>query len=168
LLFGDLLLIRPDGSLLAFRKGYPPRWPYILASHLYVLTCAMFFRRRLVDEGMLFHPDFRDSGDMEWVVRVLRSGYRARHVRRYLAAFTMTGGNLSSGERARAEHRRLVADAPWPVRFFRTPLNAARLTEKFCHGAYCQRRPLRYQVYTGGTRRESLVADDPSFVWRRG
>src|SRR4051794_30732105 len=42
--FGDALLIKPDGSLLAYRKGYPPRWPYIVASHLYVLSCTMFMR----------------------------------------------------------------------------------------------------------------------------
>ncbi len=166
LLFGDLLLVRPDGTLIAFRRGYAPRWPYIAASHLYVLSCAMFFRRRLVDDGHFFDPRYRFCGDQEWVVRVLRAGYRARHVRRFLAAFTMTGGNLSEGEPARAERRRLAAAQPWPVRAGRLPLQVARLAEKLLSGAYCSGGPLEYEIRVDEGPRRRFRSERPSWRWR--
>ena len=170
ILFGSVLLIRPDGSLISYRKAYPPRWFYILASHLYVLSCAMFLRRWVVEEGDgFFDVRFRDVGDADFVVRLLRKGYRAEAVPRYLSAFTLTGQNMSAGENARRERMGMLADAPWWVRAFRLPLNAARLAEKLLHGAYHQRMPLEYAVYTDGElgARRGFAVSRASFRWPR-
>jgi len=93
--FGDALLIRPDGTLIACRKAYPLRWHYVLTSHLYALSCTMFFRDRVILDGQLFDCSLRDVADAAFVVKLLRSGYRGFHLRRYLAAFTLTGSNRS-------------------------------------------------------------------------
>jgi hypothetical protein len=166
-LFGDALLIRPDGRLAAYRKGFQPRWPYILASHLYVLSCTMFVRRRVVDEGFFFDTAWRDTGDAEFVVRLLRSGYRAAHVRRYLAAFTMTGSNMSAGPNARRETQRARSQAPRWVRTLRSPLNVARLVEKALSGAYRQDLPLQYSVYPDAEaeQRMEYSASTATFRW---
>ncbi len=58
-LFGNALLMRPDGTHVAYRKTIPPRWPYILASHLYLLSCAMFFRSRVFADGHRFDTRYR-------------------------------------------------------------------------------------------------------------
>ena len=80
MIFCNAYLIKPDGSLIAFRKGSKPRWYFVLASHLYVLTCTMFFRRRIIDDGFLMDSQFRIWGDVEFVVKLLRNGYNVRHV----------------------------------------------------------------------------------------
>ena len=54
LLFGNTLMIRPDGKLLAYRKGFIPRWPYIWASHMYVHSSSMFVRRRVFESNYYF------------------------------------------------------------------------------------------------------------------
>jgi glycosyltransferase involved in cell wall biosynthesis len=167
LLFGDALLVRPDGTLISYRKAYPPRWYYILSSHLYALSCAMFLRRRVVEDGFRFDDRLRDVGDQDFVARVLRAGYRARHVGRYLAAFTVTGTNMSGGENALREWRRALATAPRWVRTLRRPLNALRLAEKWRSGAYRQGMPLRYALYDGRPDRGRSVFEvhRGSFRW---
>lgn len=168
IVFGDALLIKPDGSLISYRKGYQPRWFYVLASHLYVLSCTMFVRRKIISHGFSFDDRLRDVGDADFVVRLLRHGYRATHAKRYLAAFTMTGNNMSAGENARSEMLQHAMTAPLWVRYLRHPVNAARLVEKAISGAYWQAMPLEYSVYgvDSTSERKAFNASEASFRWR--
>ena len=168
MLFGDALLIRPDGSLIAYRKGYQPRWFFILSSHLYVLSCTMFIRRKVIDDGFRFDERLKVIGDLDFVVRVLRQRYRVAHVKRYLAAFTMTGENMSVGQKALLEREKALETAPKWIKMLRWPLNVARLIEKLSSGAYWQRMPLQYSIYTLDdlVERRHLSADQVSFRWR--
>ena len=169
-LFGDALLVRPDGELLAFRKGYRLRRAYVVTSHLYVLSCTLFLRRRLLErEGDLFDIGWRAAGDAELVVRLLARGYRAMHLPRYLAAFTMTGSNLGASPTADAELARLRALAPGWMRALRLPLNVLRLAEKAARGVYSQRLPLRYALWESGAARarREYVATRASWRWPR-
>jgi len=170
ILFGGALLIRPNGSLISVRKAYRPIWPLIWASHLYVHSSSMFLRRRLIDDGEWFDPVLRGAGDWEFVPRVLRKGYRARTVRRFLSAFTMTGSNLSqSGSPALdADARRIVPTIPGWIRRFDVPLNAARRMLKAASGGYVHRHPVRYAVYdsASATQRTSFHVTRASTAWR--
>ncbi len=167
IVFGDALLIRPDGSLIAFRKSYPLRWSYVLAGHLYVLSCTLFFRRRVLEKGFRFNPEFRSVGDADFVVRLLRSGCRARHFRRYVAVFTMTGTNLSAEEKFRTEPSALAASAPIWVRALRPVLNMSRLAEKLLYGAYVNTGPIEYALYDDpGSARKYFSVRNASFRWK--
>jgi glycosyltransferase involved in cell wall biosynthesis len=168
MIFGDMVLIRPDGSLIAFRKGYQPRWFYILASHLYVPTCTMFSRRKIIDEGFYFDLNFKANADADFVVRVLRSGYALKHVKKYFAAFTMTGRNLSSETIAKKESAFMFNQSPVYIRKLKWFLNGLRFLEKFCSGAYFQKKPLEYSVYVKNneTQRKHFSATHPSFKWK--
>ena len=168
MIFADLILIRPNGALVAFRKGYQPRWYYILTSHLYVLSCTMFFRRRIIEQGFFFDTGYRAAGDAEFVVRVLRSGFNAKHVKRYFAAFTMTGTNLSVDPEAIKERKRLSASAPLYIKISKWLLNGTRLLEKFFSGAYFLGKSLQYAVYVEGMNgaRKSFSVNKASFRWK--
>ncbi len=167
MIFGDLLLIRPDGTLAAYRKGYQPRWYYIITSHLYVLTCTMFFRRKIIEKGFFFDTGLRAAGDEEFVVRVLRGGINAKHVKRYQAAFTITGKNLGADEQARQERKQLLAKAPFHINISILHLNFLRLMEKFFSGAYFQKKPLEYSVYVQGeNQRKTFCVENASSRWR--
>ncbi|MFH1111415.1 MAG: glycosyltransferase family 2 protein [Planctomycetota bacterium] len=170
IVFGDMLAIRPDGSLVAFRKSYPLHWWYIPVDHLYVFTCALFYRRKIIEDGFLFSTEFRDVSDADFIIRLLRAGYRPRHLRRYLSVYTMTGANLSLGERAVREKSRILESAPAWVRRGRHVLNGLRLAEKLLSGAYFQAGPISYSIYGSdpGAGRQVLMAEKPSFRWRAG
>jgi len=167
ILFGDTLVIRPDGSLISYRKGFQPRWFYIVASELYLFSCTMFLRRAVLSDGLQFDNCLKAIGDRDFVVRLLRHGYRAAHVRRYLSAFTMTGKNMSIGDNAANERRLALAAAPKWIRLLRYPLNFVRLCEKFISGAYWQKMPLEYSVYNSSDciERSAFKVWKSSFRW---
>jgi len=167
IIFGDLLLIRPDGQLVAFRKSYMPRWRYILTSHLYVLTCTMFFRRTIIDSGLFFDTSYKAVADAHFVVRVLRSRFKPWYVREYFAAFTITGKNMSINPEAILEQKQLLDAAPLYVRLLKYPLDGLRLFEKFMSAAYKQVTPLKYSVYIDEPfdKRKDFVAEDVSPWW---
>ncbi|MBM4156147.1 MAG: hypothetical protein FJ221_14150 [Lentisphaerae bacterium] len=170
LLFGDHLLVRGDGSLLARRRVPPVRWPYVLASHLHGLSCAMFFRRRVWEAGIRFDPSYRSVGDADWVVRVLRAGFRAGTTDRPLAAFTLGPGNLSRQAASREEEWRLLAGAPAWIRAGRAALNLARRAEMAARGA-CRRTPfIEYELFTGDDppARTRFEARDIEWRWPKG
>ncbi len=168
MIFGHALVIRPDGGLIAYRKAYQPRWFYVVSSHLYMLTCTMFFRRRILDDGFRFDTNFKAAGDLDFVVRLLRHGYRIRCVRRYLSLFTMTGSNLGATDLTARETHDVLAAAPAWIRALKVPLNMARLIEKFVSGAYWQTMPLSYSLYVSDDSHRSLMSGQAaSFRWPR-
>jgi glycosyltransferase involved in cell wall biosynthesis len=168
MIFGHALLIRPDGTLIAFRKSYRPRWSYILSSHLYLLTCAMFFRKRIIDDGVFTDPRYRIIGDRDFVLRILKNGYKVKHVDQYLSVYTMTGQNLSNDNNVQQERNTLVGRTPAWAPKFSGLLAVARLTEKFFSGAYFQKMPLEYSVYIDkdAKSRKKFCARKASFRWK--
>ena len=167
-IFGDALLIRPDGSFIAYRKGYPPRFLYIATSHLYVLTCTMFLRRRVIEAGYLFDCNFKVIGDFDFVLRLLRAGFKFVHLKRYLSAFTLTGNNLSYDEEAKKEKKWFYDSLPVYLKILKYPLNGLRLLEKVMWGAYWQKMPLEYAVYTTATatERTDFAIIEAKNAWR--
>ena len=166
MLFGGIVLIEPDGTLVASRPAYRPSWRYVAASHLYLLTCGMFFRRRLVDHGLCFDETLADVADAKFVVDALRGGYKARHTAQCLAAFTLTGRNRSGGMNARGESILLQQAMPRHVRTMRWVLIAMRRLEKLYSGGY-SRRPITYAVYSEESteQRASFSCARPPWRW---
>jgi glycosyltransferase involved in cell wall biosynthesis len=167
-LFGDILTVRPDGGLIAYRKGYRPIPPVILSSVLHVYTAAMFLRRRVIEDNQLYDDSYKDIGDAEFVLRLLRAGYRVEHVSRYLATFTITGHNRSAHVTTiPAEIRRLRRNAPWWVRRFTPAWRTVGYGAKLINGAYFQKKPIGYSIYADGTTaRTNFVAHEASFRWQ--
>lgn len=167
ILFGDALLIRPDGSYLASRRGYPPRWYFMGASQLYVLSCTMFFRRSVIKNGLRFNPEWRAVGDLDFVLRTIAAGFKLKHQPRYTSAFVMTGENLGGGAIALEELMSIRQAMPSWVRRLRFPLNVARLGLKLISGAYGSDRGRTYAVYTGlnPTARTTFTIERTQHGW---
>lgn len=168
MVFGDMLLIRPDGSLIAYRKSMPLRLPYVLATHLYVPSCAMFFRRRFFDEGLRFDTRWCSAGDAELIVRLLQRGLRSFHLRSYLSCFTQTGYNLATTARAKQEEGQWNLGAPAWVRRCRPLWRGLRWAEKLVQGCYHQGPPIDYAIYTGdgGSERRQFSVAHAGQRWR--
>ena len=169
ILFGDFLVVRPDCSLLSYRKAFPPRWFYFSSAHLYLFTCTMFLRRRIIEANFHFDTKYRDVADEEFVVRLLRNGYKAMHVNRYLAAFTYTGKNRSQTTAALNERRIMRRSVPTWVKVCKYPLILSRYAEKFLSGAYAEKMPLEYAIYAdaAATERKRFKVDSATWKWPR-
>jgi glycosyltransferase involved in cell wall biosynthesis len=148
LLFGNALIIRPTGELLAYRKSFVPRWPYVWASHMYTQSSSMFVRRNVFESGVLFDPGWKTVGDADFVVRALRSGFVARHIKEYLSAYMITGSNLGDHGNAIVELKSFRNKAPLWLRYSDFVTHTLIRLEKIQNGAYWEKMPLVYSVYT--------------------
>ena len=169
-LFGDVLVVEPDGELIAYRKCYRPIEPIVYSAPLPVFTAAMFLRRRpIIANGFLYDPSYKDIGDSEFVLRLLRAGFRMQHVRRYLATFTVTGQNRSAQVKTiPTEVKRLTQQAPWYINRFMPVWRFCGYGMKLLAGAYRQNTPIAYAIHTdaASAARTGFLARDPSFRWR--
>ena len=161
---GDYLVLDEESRLLSFRKVTPLRRAMIRTDHLYAYTCAIFFRRRIIEDGVLFNAELKDVADGEWVCEVLRRGYRFALVPEFLSTFTFTGGNRSTQPLAREEKRRALRALPAGLRLAAPALRVFRHVEKLLAGGY-RSRPIRYEVFADddAEQRTAFTCERPSF-----
>jgi glycosyltransferase involved in cell wall biosynthesis len=164
-LFGDVVMIDPEGRYLYHRKMQPPLKYHTWTCHLSTLSCAMFFRRRVVfDYGLLFDPRLRDVGDGEWMVRLLQRGVRMAAFGQCTSAFTCTGVNMSAGPNARREARELFQSAPLWARALKPLFVLQHRLRRLAGGMYSQ-PPFAYEVFTlaNPDRRQRYEVTRPTF-----
>ncbi|MFN3407396.1 MAG: glycosyltransferase family 2 protein [Limisphaerales bacterium] len=147
MVFGDIIVVDECGEYLWHRKVQVPRLYHTLTCHLSTLSCAMFFRRRLVEaDRFRFDTSYRIVGDAEWMTRLLRAGVRMAALGEFTSVFTQTGQNLSRDARAAAEQARLAATAsPW-VRLARPLWILHHRLARWRAGAYRQ-TPFSFQLH---------------------
>jgi len=166
--FGDAVMVDAAGEYLFHRKVLVPQLYHTWICHLAVPSCATFFRRRLLDaEGTIFDPSFRVIGDADWILRLIQHRVRMGAMRRFMAAFTIAGTNLSLNPRAQEEHRWLVARAPrWAARL-RPWWVAHHRLRRLVGGIYSQ-EPFSFALYTqqSPARRLERRVERPTFRWR--
>ena len=164
-LFGDVVMIDPEGHYLYHRKMQVPLKYHTWTCHLSTLSCAMFFRRRVVfDYGLQFDPRLRDVGDGEWMVRLLQRGVRMAALGQYTSAFTCTGVNMSAGPNARREARELFHIAPLWARVLKPLFVLQHRLRRSVGGMYSQ-PPFGYEIFTLASpdRRQRYEVSRPTF-----
>ncbi len=169
LVFGDFLLVDADGRPWARRRISPVRWRYVAASHLYGHSCAMLFRQQIWATGFHFDTSFKVAGDAEWVVRVLRAGFRAGTVARPLAAFRLGPGRLSETPAALREAERVRSSALRWLRPLSGVINSGRRIEQALRGVWRPTRSFRAQLFWPGPRvaQVTIEARSLSARWPR-
>lgn len=136
LVFGDALLLDPEGNPVSYRRVVKPSRAHTRAVHLSTLSCAMFFRRRLLDDGFFFNPKWRAIGDAEWVWRVLGAGVKTGVIHEPLAAFSFTGENLGATASSLQEAQDWKNSGPVGERMAVPALRALHWLKKAAAGAY--------------------------------
>jgi len=163
--FGDIVMVDKLGRYLYHRKVQTPLKYHTWTCQLSTLSCAMFFRRRLVfDEGFFFDTRLRDAGDGEWMIRLLQQKTRMAAIGQFTSAFTCTGVNMSTGENARRERRELFASAPTWARLLKPAFIMHHRLRRFLGGMYSQ-KPFSYEIFTQASpdRRERHEVTRPNF-----
>ena len=141
-LFGDYLLLSPSGRPVAARRELPiRRWHLRNGVNANLLSCAVFFRRRVWETLGGFDLSYTRVADSEFFWRALERGFRFRHLGAYLGAYGLTGRNLSLDEAGRAEPARLrAATGAWRSPALRALPKLCRIAEKAIRGCYLSRR----------------------------
>ena len=138
--FGDAILTDCSLQPLSYRRVIPPRRWHTMLCPLGVLTCAMFFRRKLIDDGALFDPAWKIIGDKAWILSLLDRGYRMSVLPEPLAVFTLTGDNLSLHQNVHAERLRWEKSVSPMLRWAKPLVRIGHFLEKWRQGAYKIRR----------------------------
>ncbi|MEY2427944.1 MAG: hypothetical protein QOJ40_829 [Verrucomicrobiota bacterium] len=163
--FGDVVIVDAKGEYLSHRKMQVPLKYHTWTSHLSTLSCATFFRRRVVSEkGLVFDARLRDVGDGEWMVRMLQRRIKMEALGQFTSAFTRTGANMSAGANARREAQELYAGAPAWARQIKPLLVLHHRLRRLIGGMYFQ-KPFSYEIFTlqNPTQRQSRHVSRPAF-----
>jgi glycosyltransferase involved in cell wall biosynthesis len=164
-IFANIIMVDGDGEYLYHRKVQTPLKYHTWTTSLSTLSCATFFRRRVVTElGFTFDPKLRDVGDGEWVLRMLRAGVKMAALPCFTSVFALTGANMSIGANARREALELRRTAPWWAQTFRPGIIWHHRLRRWLGGMYRQ-EPFAYEIYTGAspTTRKSFAVTHPKF-----
>ena len=164
-LFANVVIVDTEGRYLYHRKMQTPLKYHTWTCHLSTLSCAMFFRRRIVfDYGLLFDPRLRAGGDGEWMVRLLQRPVEMAALGQFTSAFTSTGANLGAGPNARSEGRDLCQSAPVWARGLKPLFILQHRLRRLLGGMYSQ-APFAYEVFTlaNPDRRQRHEVSRPQF-----
>lgn len=168
--FGDCLVVNGDGRYLCERRSLTPQLLHTwTASSLAFLTAATFLRRRVLDLHQLwFNPAYRDIGDQEWTLRLIRSGLKLAVLPEFLSVFTETGANMNLGANASRERREFQATVPiWTHALAPLALLHHRFRRWRAGHYHC--RPHEYSIYTPTSphQRQTFRVANPTFRWIR-
>ncbi len=110
-IYGDYTWVDEEGTPLQLRREIAFS-AFVLLYHrvLYIPTTAMFFRRRILDDGQLLNEDLHYAMDFEFFVRLSRLGYRFMHISKVLADFRFHSASKSVAfpERQLAEQKQIT------------------------------------------------------------
>ena len=149
-LFGDAILVDREGNPISYRRSVLPKFAHVRYAHLNTPTCATFFRRRLLDRGFFFDPEWKIIGDQVWMENLLRARVRMATLREPLAVFTFTGQNLGSTKASEEEARRRRGRHSLSTRWRRLIAVISHRVRKVLAGAY-KTRKVDIQIYTLGS-----------------
>ena len=161
--FGDTIVVNRHGEPLCYWRPYVPSLGHLASATLNTLSCSTFFRRRLVEAGHLFEPQWKAVGDLRWIRGLLADGCRMACVPEPLAAFTFLGDNLGASGRARREFEASRRSRAVFVRWFRRALHGVR---KLLSGAYV-RRGVTYDLFalSDPSRRRRFTCERLGWTW---
>lgn len=168
--FGNVIVINGDGSFNCYRKVQIPRKYHTWVSgNLATFTAATFIRRNALEKhGLYFDTRYRDLGDVDWMMRALKSGVKMALLHSYTSIFTETGANMNQGANAAREKKEFFSSAPaWAQRMAPLFIMQHRL-RRLLQGAYNQ-PPFSYSIYTSAqpNQRTTFNVQNPTARWIR-
>ncbi len=108
-IYGDCLFVDGNGKLVRSKVEHDFDPAILLYFGCYIPSTSTFFRRRVIESGLLLDCEYRVCMDFEYFTRLARAGCRFHYVPRFVAAFRWHGNNISLSQAARrAQERRQV------------------------------------------------------------
>ena len=166
-LFADAIIVDNDGKYICSRPVLTPQLYHTWTCHLQTFSCSTFFRRSLLKErGFALDSRWKDLGDADLIVRMLRAGVRMDILRRYTTTFVDNGENRNLQPLARQERETFTKEAPRWVRVLRPAWVLLHRLRRFWNGIYSL-KPFAYDIHTLSSpqQRVHFEVPQPTFYW---
>jgi glycosyltransferase involved in cell wall biosynthesis len=112
IIHGDCIFVDESGRIMRSKVEHEFDEEILLYFGCYIPSTATFFRRRLIERGLLLDCQYRVAMDFEYFARLARLGCIFHYVPRFIAAFRWHSNNISLQNLERkAQERRLVQQA---------------------------------------------------------
>ncbi|MGH6742280.1 MAG: glycosyltransferase family 2 protein, partial [Bradyrhizobium sp.] len=146
ILYGDCVFVDAGGKLLRSKVEHEFDREILMYFGCYIPSTATFFRRRIIDSGLLLDCDYGVCMDFEYFARLAHAGFTFHYVPQFLAAFRWHATNVSLTRHERRREERLLVQ-----RRFKPAYPASVLA--LLATAHRGKRMLR-KVLSGNIRRE--------------
>jgi glycosyltransferase involved in cell wall biosynthesis len=165
LLLGDVVVVDPAGMPICHRKMIRPGLAHTWTCHFGALTAGIFFRRKVIDQGIFFDTSYRAAADAEWFVRILRAGLRVEPLQITTSTFMEAGDNLGLSSTAATERARLTQSAPVWMRALRPWWVAHHRVRRFVAGAH-KAENISFDLHRASApHRKRVVAENLRTIW---
>jgi glycosyltransferase involved in cell wall biosynthesis len=167
--YGNIVVTDSTGAYLCDRTAVLPAASHTMASgNLSVFSAATFFRRSVVERGLVFDPSWRVVGDSVWILSLLKASLRGKLLRQRIASFAYSPENLSQHQTATEERHRLRTMAPAPMRILAPFTVALFRFRRLLVGGYSL-KPHNYKIFTRATpfQRREFQVSAPTHRWPR-
>lgn len=161
--FGDTIVVDFGGEALCYWRPYVPSLAHLAGATLNTLSCSTFFRRRLVESGHFFEPQWKVVGDLIWMRGLLEKRRPMACLHRPMAAFTFLGDNLGASAKAHDEFKMSREETGGMPSIIGRGVHACR---KLFSGAYV-RRKVTYHLFTlsDPSRRRCFTCEGLGWTW---
>jgi glycosyltransferase involved in cell wall biosynthesis len=106
---GDCVFVDSSGRIVRSKVEHDFDRAILLYFGCYIPSTATFFRRRVIESGLLLDCDYGVCMDFEYFARLAHAGFKFHYVPHFIAAFRWHGNNISLSQAARrAQERRQV------------------------------------------------------------
>ncbi len=167
LIIAHTVVTNPDGTFVCHRRSLIPRLPHLWVRFA-ILSCSVFLRRKTLEEKQFyFDTQWRDLGDVHWMMDMVRRGVRAGLLHRYTSIFYETGDNMNLKPNARREKEITNGMMPAYVRKLTPALIAWHRMRLLLSGTFLQ-KPFDYSLYTFDSpeKRATHHVARPTPIWR--
>lgn len=106
--YGDCLFVDESGGVIREKKEGGFSFWKLLFYGCYIPSTATFFKRSIIQRGLLLDPAFKVCMDFDYFVRLALGGARFGHLPELLAAFRWHGSNISTTFAERRRQERLL------------------------------------------------------------
>jgi glycosyltransferase involved in cell wall biosynthesis len=141
-IYGDCVFVDSTGKIVRSKVEHPFDPAILMHFGCYIPSTSTFFRRRVIDSGLLLDCDYRVCMDFEYFARLAHAGCKFHYVPRFIAAFRWHRSNVSLKQAdKRAQERREVQrrfgrrqHSPSTLRILADVHRAKRLLRKVVSG----------------------------------
>jgi glycosyltransferase involved in cell wall biosynthesis len=105
-IYGDCLFVDSTGRVVRSKVEHRFDRAILMYFGCYIPSTSTFFRRRVIESGLLLDCEYRVCMDFEYFARLAHAGLRFHYVPRFIAAFRWHGNNISLSQTARRAHER--------------------------------------------------------------